>query len=109
MRKLLDFNPLTGERAVWESDGDKFRIVHEQDVTGIIDGNKRLANDEMYSRKHLKNDMLHYATIPNVVALKWKQEHGVDIFEKNDRKKVFSLLNSPEYKYLKTTTLTHGG
>jgi len=109
MRKELDFNPLTGERAIWESDGEKVRIVHEQDVTRIIDGNKQLANNEELSKRGIKNDMWHYATIPNVVVLKWKEEHGVDVFDQSHRKKGFALLNSPEYMYLKTTTMNHGG
>lgn len=109
LRKELDYNPLTGERAIWESDGVQARIIHEQDVSRIVDANKRLANNEGLSKRGIKNDMWHYASIPNVVALKWKEEHGVDIFNPDHRKKMFSLLNSPEYKYLKTTTLTHGG
>lgn len=109
MRRELDFNPLTGERAIWESDGEKVRIIHEQDVSHILDANKKLAANEGLTKRGIKNDMWHYATIPNVVALKWKEEHGVDIFDQADRKKMFALLNSPEYKYLKTTTLNHGG
>jgi hypothetical protein len=109
MKEVLDFNPLTGETTRFESDGEKFRIVQYQDISPILDGNKRLAADESHSRKGIKNDMWHYATIPNTVALKWKQEKGVDIFNPEHRKKMFKLLNDPEYSYLKTTTLKHGG
>ncbi len=110
-RKLLDLNPLTGERVVFEYDTqtDKMRLTHEQDVQSIIDGNKRLANDESLSRKGIKNDWWHYATIPNVVAMKWLQEKGVDVHNPAHKQSVFKLLNDPEYKYLKTTTLTHNG
>jgi len=113
MRRLLDHNPLTGESVIFEyeagSDKDTLRITHEQDVSALLDGNKRLANDRDITKKGIKNDMWHYASIPNALILKWKEELGVDVFDKNDRKKVFKLLNSPEYKYLKTTDLTHGG
>ena len=76
-------------------------------MTRIIDGNKRLQNAPEYTRKGMKKDMLHYASIPNALIIKWKQELGVDVFDRGHRKKVFQLLNSPEYKYLKTTELTH--
>ena len=111
MRRVLDYNPLTGERVLfeYERDTDRMRITHEQDVQAILDANKRMQANESLTRKGIKNDMWHYATIPNVVAMKWLQEHGVDINNPGHRKKMFSLLNQPEYKYLKTTTLTHGG
>lgn len=109
MRKLLDHNPLTGERVIFESGAGKMRLVHEQDVGEILDGNRRLANNVDLSKRGIKKDMWHYATIPNIVALKWKQEKGVDIFDPSHRKAMFKLLNDPEYAYLKTTTLTHGG
>lgn len=109
LRKLLDHNPLTGESVVFEADGAKVTLTHEQNVESILDANKRLANDQSASRKGIKNEMWHYATIPNVVALKWKLELGVDIFDPSHRKAMFRLLNQPEYAYLKTTTLKHGG
>lgn len=108
-KRLLDYNPLTGESTFIQTDGDQMRVVHEQDVRGILDANKRLANEASVTRDGIKNDLLHYASIPNSLIIKWKQELGVDVFDKNDRKKVFSLLNSPEYKYLKTTALNHSG
>lgn len=106
-KRLLDFNPLTGESVFMQTDNDQMRIVHEQDVTSIIDGNKRLANDPQITRDGIKNDMLLYASIPNTLIVKWKQELGLDVFNKAHRNRLFKLLNSPEYKYLKTTTLTH--
>lgn len=109
MKKLMDFDPLTGESTVFESDGERFRIAQYQDVQPILDANKKLAANDGYSKRGIKNDMWHYATIPNVIAMKWKNEHNVDIFNNDDKERMFKLLNSPEYAYLKTTTLTHGG
>ena len=110
MRRLLDYNPITGERTVFEYGADdRMVITHEQDIASIIDGNKRLANDDSITAKGIKNDMWHYASIPNALIVKWKQELGVDVFNKNHRKRVFRLLNSPEYRYLKTTSKHHGG
>jgi len=108
-KHLLDFNPLTGEQVVFDYQGDKVQITHHQDVARIIEGNKALAKNDGLTKRGIKNDMWHYATIPNVVALKWKQEKGVDINNPAHRKAMFKLLNDPEYAYLKTTTLKHGG
>jgi hypothetical protein len=109
MKKLLDHNPLTGESTVFESDGEKFRIAEYQNIQPIIDANRALAVNDGYAKRGIKDDWWHYASIPNVVALKWKNEKGVDVFDPSQRKAVFKLLNDPEYAYLKTTTLKHGG
>jgi hypothetical protein len=106
-KRLLDFNPVTGEAVSLQFEGGSMRVVHEQDTKSILDANKRLANNDSLTRKGIKNDMLHYATIPNTLIVKWKQENGVDIFNPDHRGKMFRLLNHPDYKYLKTTTITH--
>jgi hypothetical protein len=53
--------------------------------------------------------MWHYATIPAVVELEWKQKYGVTLEDPNDKKKIFQLLNHPDYRYLKVTNKTHRG
>lgn len=109
-KRLLDFNPLTGESVTFEyNPDDTMRITHNQDVSAILSANRDLANNDELTARGIKKDMWHYATIPNILIQKWKQEKGVDVFDKAHRKKVFSLLNSPEYAYLKTTRKHHGG
>lgn len=109
--RILDFNPLTGETVTFKYDSleDKMQISHHQDVERILDGNKRLQNAPEITRKGIKKDMIHYASIPNVLVVKWKHEKGIDVFNPEHRKKLFRLLNDPEYAYLKTTTLHHEG
>ena len=109
MKRVLDYNPLTGESVVFNYDDatDVLTLVHEQDVSGILDQNKALAADTDRTKKQIKDDMLHYASVPNSVILKWQLEKGVDVFNTKHRKKVFKLLNDPEYRYLKTTSITH--
>ena len=49
-----------------------------------------------------KNGLMLWATIPNNVIVKLKQEEGIDVFNKDDLKKLERLLDrNPEYKYLK--------
>lgn len=106
-RRLLDFDPLTKEAVYFEMKDNEILLHHEQDMTGIIEANKMMANDNDYSRSGIKRDWWHYARIPNNVAFKWLKEDGISIFKKEDRKRVFDKLNDPEYKYLKVTTKHH--
>lgn len=110
MKRLLDYNPLTGESVIFEDNQDgTFNLHHMQAravVDAILEGNKEMANDKELTRRGFKKDWWKYATIPNVIIMKWKQE-GVDIFNRDDRKKMFQLLNSRDYKHLKTTDAVH--
>lgn len=108
----MDFDPLTGERVLFEYDAvtDNCQITHQQDdnvVGGILERNKSLALDADLTKRGIKNDLWKYASIPNIVIMKWKQEKGVDVFNRAHRKKVFELLNDPEWRYLKTTAAIH--
>jgi hypothetical protein len=45
--------------------------------------------------------MVHVASIPTVVQLKWLTEYGVDLTNKDHMPAVKRLLNSDEWRYLK--------
>lgn len=109
--RLIDKDPITGEAVWWDFDhaSQQATITHTQDVSAILEANKRSANDEDKTKHGIKNDWWKYASIPNIVIVEWKQKYGVDIFNRDHQKAWFKLLNSPEYRYLKTTTKTHGG
>lgn len=79
-------------------------IGREQDVSALLDLNKKLANNDEYSKKGIKDCWFHFASIPNIIIEKWKNEFGVDVFNKDHEKAVKKLLNQPEYRFLKTTT-----
>ena len=112
MERLLDSDPLTGESVVFDFDPvtNKMTLTHRQEssiVDSILDANKRMANDVEKTRKGIKDDLVHYARIPNLVIMQWKAEKGVDLFNKGHRRKVFQLLNDPDFRYLKSTTMHH--
>lgn len=108
MKRLLDFNPLTGEACYFETESDGSILIHNvQTIDHILERNKRLANDNDTTKKGIKKDWWKYASIPNAVILKWQKELGVDVFDHNHKKKVFQLLNDPEYRHLKTTYAKH--
>lgn len=71
----------------------------------LLDYTRRLRNDGT-ADLGIKRDMWHYAQIPPVVMMKWKNELGVDLFNKDHLPAVLKLLNT-DYKYLKTTNKNH--
>lgn len=106
---ILDYNPFTGETVTFEYNhaNDSVTIGHHQDCSGIIDANKR-ARIEIDAKKQMANDWIHYASIPNILILKWKREHNVDFFNPDDWPKVMALINSRDYRDgVKATTITH--
>jgi len=44
------------------------------------------------------------ARIPVTIYYEWKEKFGVDLYDKNHKEAVRKLLNSPDYRYLKTTS-----
>ena len=82
-------------------------IGHHQDATAILEDNKWALLDLETHKRQAKNEMAHYAKIPEIVILEWKAKYGLDFMNPNHFKKCMSLLNDPEYKYLKRTTYHH--
>jgi hypothetical protein len=110
-KRLLDHDPTTGvtEWFHYDSMSDTTYVESTQDVTPIRDGNRALANDEDYWKHGMKQDMAHYASIPVIVQLRWYNEYGPvnwPMLPQNS-KLLFRLLNSPEWRYLKTTNKVH--
>lgn len=107
-KRLMDVDPVTGLATYHDYDSLNARnvITYEQDASAHIDFAESLANDDSYTRKGLKADMVHYAHIPDIVLLKMKFEDGVDPFDPNNGRRVFDLINS-KYKRLKTANIVH--
>ena len=105
MKRLLDFNPLTGVAQYHEYDSltKKTTIETVQNVDRYLERNKCLRDDESYSKEGIKKEWWHAASIPVVVQYKWLKDYGVDIFNKDHAQKVNKLLDSPDWRYLKTT------
>jgi hypothetical protein len=91
----------------YDHSGDKFVIGHHQDCTAIIDDNKKALLDVDSHRKQSQNDWAHYAKVPNIVIMEWRQKYGVDFFNRDHWPRVMALVNSRDYQYLKRTTYHH--
>ena len=77
----------------------EFAIEHIEDIQPLIDSNKKLQNED-----HRRSDEFRLsARIPMTVVYEWKRLFGVDVFDKSHNEAVKKLLNSPDYRYLKTT------
>lgn len=102
-RRLLDYDPITGVETYHEYDEaeDKTYVSYEQDVEPLLDRNKRLQNEAQGSM----GDMVHVASIPPTIQLKWLIEHGVDLMNKDHMPGVKRLLNDPEWRYLKVRNI----
>jgi hypothetical protein len=86
-------------RVVEDEDGLVFHST--QDVEGILDLNKAAFNDGTRGYTPSR-DLRKIAEIPLIIAEKWKNELGVDVFDKNHADAVRRLLNDPEWLYLRT-------
>lgn len=108
-RRLLSTDPATGLMTWHEYDPltDETIISYSADSKPIIESNKAIQNDAEFSKRGIKQEFWKYAEIPVEVQLDWLINKGVDIANKDHAKKMFALLNDPEYKYLKTTSGYH--
>jgi hypothetical protein len=100
--RFLGYDPAYGLTEAFHVDNEvKFVIETAQDVEAIIDNNKRLANDnDGYSPSR---ELRRIAAIPLVIVEKWRNELGVNIFNKDHEPKVRALLNDPDWRYLRTS------
>lgn len=101
-RELLDYDPLTGIRQYfgWDNDGNEYLIdeVDKSDVQTVLDRNKELNNHADLK----KGDMWLVASIPPWVQYEWLDKHGVQFWNPDHKEGVKRLLNSSDYRYLKT-------
>ena len=91
----------------YDSQTDETVISYSADSQPVLERNKEMAKMDDFSKHGIKQDFWMYASIPVEVQLDWLINRGVDIHNRDHSKKMFELVNSPEYRYLKTTSLYH--
>lgn len=103
MGKLFSYDPLTGTKEIFQGNGrGGFQIQTVQDCRKIVEFNKACQNTPELKHNGIKSDYYHFARVPNVVLMEWKQKYGLDYMNKDDMPKIEKLLSSPDYKYLRT-------
>lgn len=102
-RDLLSYDAGTGVATYIDTSEDgKVLITNEQDVEAILDSNKAKMN---MGREYYASDpdMWKVASIPIVVQYEWATKYGItDVTAEEHWPKVRRLLNSNEWRYLKT-------
>jgi hypothetical protein len=99
-RRLFEYDPHRGLRIDYESlGGGEFALHYSQDVEPLLDHNKACQNSGTDMRK---SEFRHYASVPITVQYKWIKEYGVDPLAPEHQDLLARLLNSSEYRYLKT-------
>ena len=104
--RIFDYDPKTGITQWFHHDPDTHvtTIHSEQDVEPELEASKQLANNPDYWKKGVKQEMAHYAHIPNNILELWLRQ-DVNI---SDNDELFRMVNKPEWKYLRVTTKFHG-
>jgi hypothetical protein len=105
-KRVLDYDPLSKVCTWFEYNDatDETTISYTGgDAKEKSETSQMLQNDENYTRQGMKNEFVHYAHISDAQLLRWHCE-GIDI---KDHKQLFAMVNKPEYRKLKTTTLVH--
>lgn len=84
-----------------QTDGT-FLIETEQDVAPHLDWNKALYNEDDAGWFDRKREQRRVAHIPDVVIVKWLNDYGINVFDRDHRPAVTRLLNDPDWRYLRT-------
>lgn len=108
-KRVLSKDPITGLITFHQYDEhtDETVISYAADSTPVIERNKALKNEPDYWKKGVKAEFAHFANIPVMVQMDWLVNKKVDILKRDDGKKMFRLLNDPDYSDLKVTTKVH--
>ena len=102
-----EYNPYTDavDTYYWDDATQDMRIMTNFNCTDILEANKKLANATIDGRFN-KGIFHHVAEIPNIFITKLLKEHNIDVMssDKSEQLRLRKLLETPEYRFLKTTT-----
>lgn len=106
--RLIDIDRLSGLKTFhsYDDSTETTYIRYEQDVEPVLDDNR--AAEASFSRTSRLPDMVHVASIPPSIQMKWLVEKGVDIMNPDHKQAMAKLLDSSEWRYLKRVPLTLG-
>jgi len=109
MSEFFEYDPLTGIRTdtVWDEMKQEMTLVRSANVQPVLDFTKEMAADSWVSKEGIRDGWWLYAKLPPIVILQMRAK-GINVFDKNDEKRMFEELNT-YYPHLKCTTGNHGG
>lgn len=104
MRVIDKTGDTTTLMGVDELTGD-ITIKTVQDVKPFLERMKQMRLNADYSKKGIKEEWWHYASVPNVVIMELRNK-GIDFFNPDDMKKALKEINA-NYSWLKATDKIH--
>ena len=109
MSEFFEFDPLTGIRTdmAYDPNTHEVTLTRSSDVQPVLDFAGSVRNEVGLNRKDIQESWWMYAKLPPIVILQMRAK-GINVFDKNDEKRMFAEINS-HYPHLKTTTGNHGG
>lgn len=88
------------ERFHYDEMSDSLTIERTEDITPVLDANKRQYNQ---SDSHFNETFNHVAKIPTIAIEKWCKLKGVTYYEfMNNDKLTREFLNDPDNKFFRT-------
>jgi hypothetical protein len=102
MKRLLEVQPDgVVEWFHYDEETGAIAIEHVQDVEPLLAANRARAQDsDGFSPSR---ELREIAEIPPVIVLKWLNELGIDLFDRNHWPAVKRLLRDPDWKWLRTS------
>lgn len=83
-------------------DGETFTIEHVADVEPVLDLNKRFQSDNPRGLS-VTREWKHVAEIPAIIVERWINEYGVDPTDGHHNDLLKRLLNSNEWRWLRSS------
>jgi hypothetical protein len=102
MRRLLEYDPHRGLRIDYVGHGDgTFSLEYMEDAEPLLETNKakQSAGRDYYAKDP---DMWRVASVPITIQYEWIRRYGVDPLQPGNEDLLRRLLNSNEWRYLKT-------
>lgn len=101
---LLDYNGATGEETIFHRYHDgSWAVETRADISDVLDANKEQQNHGARPGALETPWMRHVARIPPVIIVKWLNEYGINFYDPDHEPAWRRLLNSSDWKWLKTT------
>lgn len=106
--ELFEHNPLTGMTTLFDYDEMTDTAIFKtmQEVSPILDLNHAHETDSSQGWRGKENNFWKVASIPAIVQEEWMTKYGVDVFNEDHLEAAKRLLNSNEYRRLKTAPVT---
>ena len=101
MERLSDTN-WGGCTSYVDRDGDQSKIIHTFEDNGAFCDYTAAHRSHSKWGGYEKNFMRKVASVPAAIQYEWLTKYGVNVYNSEHADRVTKLLNSNDYRYLKT-------